>query len=198
MFKTFNKKICLVFLVCTMFFVPIVLASSSSDGHGNEGGTAPKGWVKEDTYRVINFVILFSVLGFVLRKPIANALNARIKGIREELEKLKVEKEETEQKLSEYESKIASFNKEKEDIIASYKKQGELAKSRILKEAENASIKLEEQAKKNIAYEFKLAKEELKAELADKSLIKAEALVKENITKDDQDKLLNEYLTKVA
>jgi F-type H+-transporting ATPase subunit b len=77
-------------------------------------------------------------------------------------------------------------------------KQGEDAKVRILKEAEAAAEKLKEQASKNIEHEFLQAKAELKAEIVEKALAKAEAIIKEKINSEDQDKLVDEYLEKVV
>jgi len=39
-----------------------------------------------DTFRVMNFTVLAVALFFVLRKPLSQALNGRIKGIKDELE----------------------------------------------------------------------------------------------------------------
>ena len=83
-------------------------------------------------------------------------------------------------------------------VIAEYVRQGEEAKARILKEAESAADKLEEQAKKNIENEFKQAKETLQAEIVEKALVKAEQAVKEQISADDQERLVDEYLAKVV
>ena len=53
---------------------------------GSGTAFAAKGWVATDTYRVMNFSVLFIALFFLLKKPVSNALNARINGIKEQLE----------------------------------------------------------------------------------------------------------------
>ena len=100
--------------------------------------------------------------------------------------------------LAEYDAKMAELDKESEALLAEYVKQGEDAKARILKEAEAAAERLKEQASKNIEHEFLQAKTELKAIIVEKALAKAEAIIKEKINSDDQEKLVDEYLEKVV
>ena len=87
---------------------------------------------------------------------------------------------------------------ESESIIAEYIRQGNEAKARILKEAESAAIKLEEQAKRNIQNEFDSAKKRLQQDIFEKALVKAEEIIKKSITAEDQNRLVDEYLDKVV
>lgn len=172
-----------------------LLASSEGGGHGAAGA---KGWVATDTYRVMNFAVLFIGLFLVLKKPVSQALGGRIQGIKEQLESLEEKKKAAEAKLAEYDARMAELDKEAESLLAEYVKQGEDAKARILKEAEAAAEKLKEQASKNIDYEFQQAKAQLKNEIVEKALAKAEAIIKEKINSEDQEKLVDEYLEKVV
>ena len=160
--------------------------AAATDGHGDTGAqgghgdAVAKGWVATDTYRVMNFTVLFIGLFLVLKKPVAQALGGRIQGIKEQLADLEEKKKAAEAQLAEY------------------VKQGEDAKARILKEAEAAAERLKEQASKNIEHEFLQAKTELKAIIVEKALAKAEAIIKEKINSEDQEKLVDEYLEKVV
>lgn len=169
--------------------------AATEGGHG-EGGS--KGWVATDTYRVMNFTVLFIGLFLLLKKPVAKALGGRIQGIKEQLADLEEKKKEAEGKLAEYDAKMAHLDKESEALLAEYVKQGEDAKARILKEAEAAAERLKEQASKNIEYEFLQAKTELKAIIVEKALAKAEEIIKEKINSEDQEKMVDEYLEKVV
>ena len=169
--------------------------TAASGGHGDAGA---KGWVATDTYRVMNFAVLAIGLFLVLKKPVSQALGGRIQGIKEQLAELEEKKKAAEAKLAEYDAKMAELDNEAETMLAEYVKQGEDAKARILKEAENAAEKLKEQASKNIEHEFLQAKAELKAEIVEKALAKAEAIIKEKINSEDQEKLVDEYLEKVV
>lgn len=176
-------------------------------GHAAEGGHATGGghgevhsppWLITDTAKVLNFAVLAIVLFLVLRKPASQALNGRIKDIADELEDLETRKAGVEKQLAEYNKKLAALDKESEQIIAEYIRQGEDAKARILKEAESTAEKLEDQAKKNIEHEFKQAKLTLQTEIVEKALAKAEQAIKDKVTDQDQDRLVDEYLAKVV
>ncbi|MBI5589860.1 MAG: ATP synthase F0 subunit B [Deltaproteobacteria bacterium] len=185
----------------------LALASSGAETHGadkhgeatHEGDAhKAKGWVATDTYRVMNFAVLAGALVFLLRKPLSQALDSRIKGIRTQLEDLEAKKTEAEKILSEYNTKIARLSQESEGIVAEYIRQGNDAKARILKEAEASAYKLEEQARRNIENEFEVAKQLLQQDIFEKAMIKAEEIIKKNITADDQNRLVDEYLDKVV
>ncbi|MFV9644459.1 MAG: F0F1 ATP synthase subunit B, partial [Desulfobacterales bacterium] len=166
---------------------------------GSSGGEhEAKGWVATDTYKVMNFTVLVVALFFLLRKPVAQALSSRIKGIQDQLDELEVKKKEAEKKLAEYNERLTLLDKEAEKIVAEYIKQGNEAKARILEEAESEATKLEEQARRNIDSEFKQAKSKLQEEIFEKAIIKAEEMIKSEINSEDQDKLINEYLEKVV
>lgn len=174
-------------------------ASEQSGEHGEgHGAVHSPPWMVTDTAKVLNFAVLAIGLFLVLRKPVAQALSDRIKGIKEELEDLESRKAAMEKQLAEYDTKLATLDKEAEHVIAEYIRQGEEAKVRILKEAESAAEKLKDQAHKNIEHEFKQAKQELQAEIVEKALVKAEALIQDKISDDDQNRLVDEYLEKVV
>lgn len=173
-------------------------STHASAGEGAHGGGHGIQWQKTDWARVLNFVVLAVALFLVLRKPASQALNNRIKGIKEELEDLETRKAVTEKQLAEYNDKLALMEKEAEKIIAQYVQQGEDAKTRILKEAQATAEKLKEQAKKNIEYEFKQAKQQLQADILDKALAKAEKIIAERISDEDQGRLVDEYIDKVV
>ncbi|MBF0210478.1 MAG: ATP synthase F0 subunit B [Desulfamplus sp.] len=173
-------------------FMGVALASSG----GNDA--APKGWVATDTYKVLNFLVLAGVLFYIAKKPVAQFFSSRIKDIEGQLAELEQKKADAQNSLAEYESKIADLTKESEKIVQDYIRQGEEAKKRILAEAEAQAVKLEESAKRNIEQEFKAAKSKLQQEIAEKALAQAELIVKESISFEDQDRLVDEYLDKVV
>jgi F-type H+-transporting ATPase subunit b len=190
------KAIMVLVIAGTLLVSSGTVFGSSEGGHGES--QASKGWVMTDSLRVMNFAVLAIALFFVLRKPVAQALSGRIKEIQDQLNELDAKKKEAEKSLVEYDKKLSQLEKETETIIAGYKRQGEEAKARILKEAESAAVKLEEQAKRTIEYEFKIAKLKLQEDILEEALKKAEEIVKGGITSDDQDRLVDEYLDKVV
>ncbi|MDA8403530.1 MAG: ATP synthase F0 subunit B [Desulfobacteraceae bacterium] len=175
-------------------------AEVKGGGGGGEGhgGAEAKGWAATDTYRVMNFAVLAAALIFLLKKPLVKALSGRIDGIRAQLDDLEARKSDAEKTLAEYNARISKLSKEAEDIMAEYVRQGNESKARILKEAELSARKLEEQARRNIENEFAVAKQRLQQEVFETAMIRAEEIIRKNITADDQNRLVDEYLDKVV
>ena len=186
--------------IAVLFFLALLLGvfsiSAALGASGGEGGS--KSWEWEDTFRVMNFAVLAIALVFLLRKPLAQALNSRIKGIKDQLDDLEARKDEAEKKLAEYNAKLSQLEKEAEKIVEDYIKQGNEAKQRILKEAASSAEKLKAQARRNIDHEFEQAKLKLQAEIFESSLKKAEEIIKNKFSEDDQDRIVDEYLKKVV
>jgi F-type H+-transporting ATPase subunit b len=189
----FKKGPVVTFLTAMLIFgfIGVVLASS-----GGESGA--KGWVATDWYRVMNFAVLAGALFWLLRKPVSKSLDARIKGIQDQLSELEARKKAAEKELAEYNQRFALLEQETEKLVEEYIRQGNEAKARILEEAEQAAEKLEDQARRNIEHEFQQAKLKLQEDILENALVKAEELIKNKITAEDQDKLVDEYLNKVV
>lgn len=188
------KKGSIMMVIMTMLFFCFIGVSVAS----SEGESKSKGWVATDTYKVMNFGVLAIGLFILMRKPVSQALNSRISGIKEQLSQLEEKKRAAEKQLAEYNEKFSGLEQETEKLIEDYIRQGNEAKARIIDEAKKAADKLEEQARRNIDHEFKQAKLELQQEILEKALQKSEEILKNKITAKDEEKLVDEYLDKVV
>ncbi len=193
-FFRFGKGCKVLFFTFFLYFIFIVVSFASSGGEHGE----TVGWIATDTYRVMNFAVLAIALFYIVKKPAAAALRSRIDGIKERLTDLEEKKEKVLKEAADYDKKFANINKEAESIIGGYLKQGEDAKIRILKQADETAKKMEEAAKKNIDYQFTQAKKELQKEVVSESLLKAKELIKSKINPADHKRLIDEYLNKVV
>jgi F-type H+-transporting ATPase subunit b len=182
-------------LICALTLLCFAGIAVGASGGGEQGS---KGWVATDTFKVMNFAVLAIGLFLLLRKPLAKALSDRIQGIKDQLSELEARKKEAEEELAGYNEKFQQLDKEAEKLIAQYIQQGEDAKAKIIKEAEIAAQKLEEQARRNIEHEFKKTREKLQEEVLEKALTKAEEIIKTRISDKDQERLVDEYLDKVV
>lgn len=183
--------ISLLVVVSVLFTFGLVWASSEGGGGGIDKG-------KDLIWRIMNFGVLAAVLFFLLRKPLAKGLASRRQGIKDQLDDLEKQKQEAAKQLAEYKEKLSRLDEEAEKIIAQYIQDGEAVKAKIIEEAKAVSEKLQVQAKKNIEHEFDKAKQELKAEMAEQAVAMAEELIKKHIKDEDQEQIIDEYLTKVV
>jgi F-type H+-transporting ATPase subunit b len=191
--KQLYSFILMLFIILSAITLSATMALASSGGEHHGGG-----WAATDTYRVLNFLVLAGALFFLLRKPVAQFLGDRIKGIQDQLDELDEKKAEAERKIAECNQRLSTLAGESEKIVVMYRKQGEDMRQKILKEAEAAVLKLEDQARRNIEQEFKKARLELEAEIFEKAIAMAEDKLRNNITAQDQEKLVGEYLDKVV
>lgn len=146
-------------------------------------------------------IIVFLVLAFLLMKfawkPLLAMLEKREDNIRHALldaEKARDElvnvKEDTEKLLSE--ARIES-----QAIVAAGKKNAERMKDKIVEEAQSKSDALLADVKKQIHIEKDRAIADVKAEVVNLSMEIAQKLIKKNLTKEDNLKLINESLSSI-
>ena len=190
-----RKARCVVTLLVA---VSVLLAFGSvwASSEGEHEGGIDKG--KDLIYRTLNFAVLAGALIFLLKKPLSQALGARRQGIKDQLNELELQKQQAERQLAEYKSKLTRLDEEMEKIVAEYVKDGEAIKAKIIEAAKASAKKLQEQARKNIEHEFQKARQELKAEMAEEAVAMAEGLIKKHIKDEDQQRIIDEYLTKVV
>jgi len=162
------------------------------------GGEVHNSWLQIDTWKVLNFGILAIAGFFIAKKPVAAFFSSRKREIAEELSSLEEKRAAAEKKLAEYQAKFKNLDQESKLIVEDYIKQGEEAKQRILAEAAAQADKLEDMAKRTIEQEFKAAKAALQQEIVALAMEQAEAVIKESISSEDQDNLVDQYLKKVV
>jgi len=197
--KSREKYLKIIFFAFVMFFISAL--AFASGGGGTEGEHAVElvsHWAKNDTWKVLNFVVLVIVLFWVAKKPVKEFFTSRIKGIEEELTNLEQKKQEAEKKIVALEAKLKDLEGEAKKIVETYIQQGEEAKARILVQAKEEATKLEGMAKRNIELEFKTATAKLKQEITEKAILEAEKLIQSSISSKDQDRLVDDYLAKVV
>lgn len=154
--------------------------------------------LKNQVWRVINFVIFIAVLYYAGGKKLFTFFPGRSKEIESELNDLDSRREQAEAKLAQVEQSIANLEEEREKVIAQAKAQGEALKAEIIAKAESAAEMIKQQAKVSAEQEAKFALEEIKADLAEKVTEAAEAMIKKKLKAEDHKGLINDSLTRVV
>src|SRR5262249_38720744 len=83
-------------------------------------------------YWSVNFLILFAVLAYFLRKPAKDFFASRATLLQTNVTQAKELKDHAEQKYAEYETRLKNIEKEMEELVSSLKRDGELEKQRLL------------------------------------------------------------------
>ena len=175
-------------------FILTVTSLAFASGGGEEHTPL---W-KEYMWKILNFLLLFIVLYKFAKKPFADFLQKRSETIAKTLQEAKAAREAAEKALREVEGRLKSKDAEIEAIIAAAKRSGELERNAIIEESVRLKEKIVEQAKTNIEFELKQAKEIIKAEAVELAMELAEKKLKERLTIDEQEKLLDDSLVKIG
>ena len=181
----------LAFCILNLVIVSVIFASSG-------GGEAERPLWLDYLYKIINFVVIFGIVIYFARKPIKNMLKQRAELIEKSIKEAQEAKELAQKALQEAQTRLQTKDKEVEEIISVSKQAGEQEKERLIEESERLKERIFEQAKVNIEYELKGAKEAIKAEAVEIAMELAEKKIKEKLTKEEQEKLLQESLTKIG
>lgn len=184
--------------------VCLLLTGLAAAGFASEGGegahhvdTAKQ--LKDFGWRVLDFAALFALIVWALKKAnVKGTLAERQATIDKALKDAAEAKAAADKKFAEYSAKLAAANKEIDEIYAAIRTEGEAEKARIIAEAKVSAEKISEQAKQTAGQEVLKARTELRKEAARLAVELAEQNIKEKIRKDDQDRLVGEYLTKVV
>lgn len=154
--------------------------------------------LKDFLYRLLNFSIVVAILVYFLKKPIRNALSGRRDDIEKALIAARRAKEEAEAKFAEYDKKLAQATQEIATISASIRKEAEMEKQKIIDNAREQAVKIEQDAERAAALEVAKARLSLQQEAVQLAVGVAEDLLKKNFTKDDDSRLIDEYMQKVG
>ena len=157
----------------------------------------PIDW-KDFGYRMLNFAILAGFLWWLSAKKVKEFFAGRRNDIKESLNQAQAAKEDAERKYKEYVSKLEKATEEIDGIAELIKVQGMAEKEKMIEEAQKAAVKIEEDTKARMEQEFSTARNQLRAEAAQLSIQLAEELLKRNITIQDHEKMVKEYMDKVV
>lgn len=181
----------------------LVLAGMAALGFAAEGGEGAHHvdtgkQMKDFMWRVIDFVALLGILVWALKKANAKgALADRSAALEKALGEAEEARAAAEKKFAEYGEKLEKANQEIDEIYAAIRQEGELEKERIIAEAKVTAEKIREQAAATASQEVFKARVALREEAASLAVQMAEQSLRETMKKDDQDRLVNDYLTKV-
>lgn len=188
------KKTLTVLLTALLVATLAGVAAASGDAHHADSGVL----LKDFLYRVLNFALVVALLVYFLRKPMKKGLAGRTEEIEKALAEAKKAKEEAEAKFAEYDRKLTEATDEIAEISAAIQREGEQEKQKIIANAKEMAIKIEKDAEKAAELEVAKARQELQQQAAELAVSLAEDLLQKNFTKDDDARLIDEYMKKVG
>jgi F-type H+-transporting ATPase subunit b len=150
-----------------------------------------------ELWKFINLAIFLAVGYFILRRPLAEALAARREGIKQELLKAQAERDEALARLAEAEALLAHLDADIAALREQSRVEAESERKRLRLLTDRELEKLKEQAQREIETAGKVARQELRHFLAERSVQIAKDSVLKEISADDDARLISASLAEL-
>jgi F0F1-type ATP synthase membrane subunit b/b' len=174
-----------------LLVVPLFLFMSAEEGHGGSGAVDFAG-------KVVNFLILFGGLAFVLAKPVREMLGKRGSDIREDLAAAEGRRGEAEKKSAETAARLGGLDGEigrlKEEAEEEARRTGE----RIGRAAEAEAEKIRRFAEQEIDEQVRSGVRALKSYAAEAAASLARERIRKKLTPGDQAALIDKSIEKLT
>jgi len=149
-------------------------------------------------WTIITFVFLLLILKKFTWKPILTALAQRESAIKESLEKAERAQEDAQKVLDANQANLAKAEEESKQIINQSRAYAEKLKEQILQESKDQAKKIVDDASQEIERKKEAAFDELKNQIAEIAVKAAEKILRENLDKDTQKKLVDKYIGEIG
>jgi F-type H+-transporting ATPase subunit b len=145
-------------------------------------------------WTLVIFVIVVLVLGKFAWGPVLALLKQREDFIHKSLSDAKHDREEAEARLSEYAARLQSAQREAVAIIEEARKDAERLREELREKARADADHIIKAAERQVQLETSRAVQQIRKEAVDLSVTIASKLLQRNISKDDNEKLIDEAL----
>jgi len=145
-------------------------------------------------WTVITFVFLLIILKKMAWGPILNSLNERENFIKDSIEKAEKAQADAEKLLEENNANLARAEEEAQKIIQQGREYSEKLKAQMLDESKGEAQKMIAEAISEIERKNQEAFNNLKDQVADIAISAAEKIIRTDLDKEKQTKLVDEFL----
>lgn len=183
------------FLSILIVLITVFVAFASGGEGGGEGGGNK--WF-DFAWKAFNAALLIGFLAWLLAPKIKSFFAGRRQEIKESLENATIQKAQAEKQYREYAEKIDKASQEIDGIFEMIKAQGVVEKQKIIEDATKVAQKMKEDAQARIEQELKKASGQLRSEAVVLAVQMAEEILKKNITAQDHEAMVKEYMDKVV
>lgn len=145
-----------------------------------------------------NFVIYAFILIKFALPLVRDFLKSRREEVMSTIAQAAAKKQAAQALVSDYKTKVAGLDHEIAAIRSALNQEGEREKARLVREAEALAIKIKEDAIFLAEQEVKIARQQLRQEMANQAEAAARALVERNLSAADQSRLADEFIGNIG
>jgi len=147
--------------------------------------------------QILNFLILVVILRAVAYKPVARLLQQRSNKIKNDLDKAEADRKAAEQTLEQYKVQLADAHKKAQAIVDKANQTARQEHDAAVEETRKEIERMKISAQAEIESERNRAFEEMKSQIVTLSLAAAGKVVSKNIDTKENDKLVNDFISKL-
>jgi F-type H+-transporting ATPase subunit b len=147
--------------------------------------------------QVVNFLILLVVLYRFVYRPLLGTLETRSSAIKQQLAEAQAAREAAQRQLAEFEAKLAASQAEAQALRDRALREAAELRERLTAEARQEAGRLVASAKAEIEQDVRRARADLRREVATLAVAIAERLIRKNVQPEDQERLVQEALTRL-
>jgi F-type H+-transporting ATPase subunit b len=184
--------------------VPAAIAAQPEPGHEPTAASAPHAEAPHEesivktVARLVNFAIMVGALVYLLRSPLAGYLSSRGTQIRGDLVNAAEMKQAAAAQIAEIDRKMKALPGELEALRAQGVQEIAAEEARIQAAAAAESDRLLEQARREIDLQVKVAERALVSHAADLAVGVATERIKQTITDEDRQRLVDRYVDQLG
>jgi F-type H+-transporting ATPase subunit b len=176
-------------------FATAQLWASEAASHGAEHH-APS--INDIWFPLGNFLIyVFIIVKFAL-PLVRDFLKTRREEIVSTIAQASAKKQAAEAFVSDYKAKIAGLDKEIQTMQTTLRDEGEKEKTRVVSEAQSLAVKINDDAQFLADQEVKIARQQVRQEMANQAEAAARALVQRHLSAADQNRLAEEFIQTIG
>ncbi len=144
-----------------------------------------------------NLAVLVTILAYYLKNPLRGFVAGRHQGISEELKRVAEQLRISQERFEEFSSKLKALDAEVSSLHGQAKQDAAAVKNRILAEAQRLADVITADARANRDTLYAELQLQLRTQLGEKVLARAEAILRERLTGDDRQRLRQEFSSQV-
>ena len=152
-------------------------------------------WQKVVAY-IVNVIILFFFLRWLLYKPIRKFLDEREQRFKRRNEEIEQKEQEANTLKSEYEGKLRAADDEASSILGNSRQNANQRADEIIEDARRQAKDMLERARGEIAEERKTARLAMREEVADLAIGIASRVLEREVSQEDNQHIIDKFMSR--
>ena len=148
-------------------------------------------------WTLIVAVLVYYFLAKVAFPRIAEALDRRQRAIEESIDAAERTRREADELLSQYRERLSDARGQADDIVARARRTAEASEGEILADARAKREEMMAQTRRDIEAETRRAIQQIRAEVADLTVLATEKVTRKSLDSDDQRRLVEQALAEL-